>query len=208
MGGQTDFGVVVPVKLLDAAKSRLALPPEQRRRVALGDGRGHGVRSAGAARGWPRCWSSPTTRWRRATLAALGAGVTGDEPDAGLNAALAHGAERLRAEHPRLGVATLGSDLPALTPAVLGGGLAQVRARAVVADLDGTGTTLLAAAAGQELAPAYGPDSLAAHLASGAVLLGGVDERLRRDVDTLDDLAHAAALGLGPATRAAVGRPD
>jgi 2-phospho-L-lactate guanylyltransferase len=138
-------------------------------------------------------------------LAALGARVVPDDPDAGLNPALAHGVELLRAGSPQLGVATLSADLPALRAADLAAALADVPAgrRAFVADVDRTGTTLLAAGPGAELLPAYGPGSRATHLASGAVELEAA-ESLRRDVDTPDDLAAAVLLGVGPHTREAL----
>ncbi|MGW4498871.1 hypothetical protein ACWENR_09660, partial [Micromonospora sp. NPDC004336] len=41
--------------------------------------------------------------------------------------------------------------------------------------------------------------------ASGALALAGVWPSLRRDVDTADDLAAAARLGLGPTTAALAG---
>lgn len=49
-------------------------------------------------------------------LAGLGALVAGDEPDAGLNPALVHGAAVARAAHPGCGVGALSADLPALRP--------------------------------------------------------------------------------------------
>ena len=75
-----------------------------------------------------------------------------------------------------------------------------------MADAAGTGTVLLTASPGLDLAPSFGPDSQRAHLASGAVdltsLLGDQVAGLRRDVDTVDDLAAASLLGVGPATGA------
>jgi 2-phospho-L-lactate guanylyltransferase len=140
-----------------------------------------------------------------AVLAALGAWVVSDDPDAGLNPALVHGAELLRSHNPDLGVATLSADLPALQSTALAAALAlvPVGGRGFVADVTGTGTTLLAADVGAALLPTYGPDSRAGHLASGAVELPAA-AGLRRDVDTPEDLEAAAALGLGPHTAVAV----
>ena len=197
------YAVVVPVKVLAVAKSRLALPPVDRAALALAMALDT-VTAALACLLVEQVLVVTDDPLARATLHAAGARVVPDSPDAGLNAALAHGADLLRTGHPRLGVATLGADLPALTPAVLADALGRVRARVVVPDLDGTGTTLLAAAPGHPLDPAYGPGSCDAHVAGGAVVLHGVDVRLRRDVDTLADLADARALGVGPATTAAL----
>ena len=80
-----------------------------------------------------------------------------------------------------------------------------------VADHLGTGTTMYAAPAGL-FDPRFGLGSRAAHLAAGAREVLADVERLRRDVDTLDDLAALAGLGLlGPRTQqawAASARPD
>lgn len=136
-------------------------------------------------------------------LHALGARVVPDDPDAGLNPALAHGADLLRVGDPGLGVVTVSADLPALRPADLATVLAAVPpgGRAFVADSSGSGTTLLAASAPAPLAPAYGPGSRAGHEASGAVELAGTPA-LRRDVDTPADLRDAIALGVGERTAA------
>ncbi|HEX3201221.1 MAG TPA: PfkB family carbohydrate kinase, partial [Actinomycetes bacterium] len=53
----------------------------------------------------------------RAAMATAGARVLPDEPDAGLNPALAHGAAVAMRRFPRDGVALLSADLPALRPA-------------------------------------------------------------------------------------------
>jgi 2-phospho-L-lactate guanylyltransferase len=126
-----------------------------------------------------------------------------DEPDRGLNPALAHGA--LAAGAPA--VAALSSDLPALRPEELAAALAAAAAvpRGFVADAAGTGTTLLTAS-GVPLDPRFGRDSAAAHAASGARALDGDWPGLRRDVDTPADLRGAAGLGLGTATAALLPR--
>jgi 2-phospho-L-lactate guanylyltransferase len=142
-------------------------------------------------------------------LAKLGAGVVADEPGGGLNAALAHGAAVVRATRPARPVAALNADLPALRPAELTRVLAAATEfpRAFLADAAGIGTTLLAAAPGRELTPAFGMDSRARHRASGAVelRLDGVHS-VRQDVDTGDDLRAALALGVGPRTAAVAAR--
>jgi 2-phospho-L-lactate guanylyltransferase len=152
----------------------------------------------------------------RATVEAIGPGrpvvVVGDEPDAGLNAALAHGAALAARRWPGHGVAALSADLGALRAAELRTALlaaeptgAPGSGRAVLADAAGSGTVLLTAAPGVALRPAFGPDSRAAHVRSGArdltAALGASVPGLRRDVDTLADLRAALALGAGPATR-------
>jgi 2-phospho-L-lactate guanylyltransferase len=132
---------------------------------------------------------------------ALGATTVPDEPDRGLNPALAHGARSAGTG----AVAALSSDLPALRATELTAALAAAEQapRCFVADAAGTGTTLLTAL-GADLGPRFGRDSARAHRESGAVPLTGEWPGLTRDVDTAEDLAAAAALGLGPRTAALV----
>ena len=137
--------------------------------------------------------------FRSRAVSALGADVLPDEPAAGLNPALEHGAALLRAGDEAVGVATVSADLPSLRPADLAAVLAATTARAFVADAAGTGTTVLAAAPGHRLDPQYGPGSHRRHAASGAVQLVGA-AGARRDVDTPADLRDALALGVGPRT--------
>ena len=142
-------------------------------------------------------------------LAALGAAIIADEPGGGLNAALAHATRALRSARPALPVAALNADLPALRPVELSRVLdtAAEFPRAFLPDAATIGTTLLAAAPGRELRPAFGTESRARHRASGAVelTLTAVDS-VRQDVDTGDDLRSALALGVGPHTAAAAAR--
>ncbi len=74
-----------------------------------------------------------------------------------------------------------------------------------VADHEGVGTTMLAARSAAQLRPAFGVGSLARHLALGAVALeiNGVDG-LRSDVDDVEGLQAAIALGVGRRTAAVV----
>ena len=192
---------MVPVKRLSLAKSRLASYGDERRQaLALA----FACDVVFAACQVAKVLVVTDDDVAAVALSALGARVVADDPDAGLNPALTHGAELLRREDPSLGVATLSADLPALLPADLLAALAQVPegGRGFVADTGGSGTTLLAAGPGAVLLPAYGPDSRAGHLASGAAELDAA-EGLRRDVDTPADLEAAALLGLGRHTRLA-----
>ncbi|GAA2334429.1 hypothetical protein GCM10010170_013950 [Dactylosporangium salmoneum] len=102
-----------------------------------------------------------------------------------------------------LGVVALTADLPAMRPKDLESALVAAAGtghRAFVPDLEGTGTVLLAAPAGEALLPHFGPGSAAAHARSGATRLDGDWPSLRRDVDTAADLDAAARLGLGTHT--------
>lgn len=192
----------MPVKRLSLAKTRLgAYGDEHRRALALAFAADVVV----AARSVATVLVVTDDEEAAARLAALGARVCADDPDAGLNPALTHGADLLRSERVAMGVATLSADLPAMRSRDLADALAQVGAgqRGFVADVDGTGTTLLAAGEGAELAPAFGPGSRSGHLASGAVELRAAIG-LRRDVDTPADLQAAVLLGVGTSTARAV----
>jgi len=101
-------------------------------------------------------------------------------------------------------VAALTADLPALKPADLSAVLdaAARHARCYLADSTGIGTSLLAAGPGADLDPRFGYDSAAAHAADGAVAIDVPATSVRTDVDTIDELADASTLGLGPRTAA------
>ncbi|MCU1601444.1 MAG: cofC [Frankiales bacterium] len=186
------------MKRLDIAKSRLAAyGDEHRRRLALAFA-ADVVTAAALVATVLVVTDDPTAA---EVLSGLGARVVPDDPDAGLNPALEHGVELLREGSPDLAVATVSADLPALLAPDLAAVLGRVpmQGRGFVADLAGTGTTLLAAGPGVALAPAYGDASRSRHLSSGAVELVA-PESVRRDVDTPDDLEHAVELGVGPHT--------
>ncbi|MFE9537587.1 2-phospho-L-lactate guanylyltransferase [Streptomyces sp. NPDC006691] len=201
----------MPLKPLALAKSRLAaaVGDELRPRLALAFARD----TVAAALACPAVRDVAVVtddRLAGAELAALGARVVPDSPGAGLNAALAHGARRVRARRA-LPVAALNADLPALRPAELGRVLAAAGAfpRAFLADAAGIGTTFLSALPGKDLDPFFGGPSRTAHSASGAgeILLADV-ESVRRDVDTGADLRTALTLGVGPSTTALLGALD
>ncbi|GIH27020.1 2-phospho-L-lactate guanylyltransferase [Acrocarpospora phusangensis] len=139
-----------------------------------------------------------------ARLADLGAVVVAD-PDRGLNTALRAGfAEAVRLS-PGDPVAALQADLPALRPAELARALTAAGEfdESFVPDAPGTGTTLYATLAGIPFTPRFGGESRARHLAGGAKELALDDiPTVRRDVDTVEDLRTATALGLGPHTAA------
>jgi 2-phospho-L-lactate guanylyltransferase len=200
------WGLVVPVKRLALAKTRLrSYGDVLRAELALAFATDV-VTAALACPAVAELLVVTDDPRAAAVLSALGARVEPDDPDAGLNPALSHGAELLRAGRD-LGVAALSADLPALRPADLAAALAALRPgrRGFVADAGGTGTTLLAAPPGVELAPAYGPGSRAAHAASGGTELPAAPG-LRLDVDTPDDLREALRLGVGAATAAVAAR--
>lgn len=196
---------VVPVKPLTAAKSRLALPPADRMAIVVAMA-GDTVATAMATPGVDGVVVVTDDPVAAAALTPLGAQVVPEPPTGGLNAALTAGAAAIVAAVGSAAVAALLPDLPSLTSAVLGGALARAGAhpRAYVSDAASSGTTLLTAGPAVALGPSFGPGSSGRHACSGAVRLTGVDPRLRTDVDTVDDLAAAVRLGLGPRTAAAL----
>jgi 2-phospho-L-lactate guanylyltransferase len=200
------WAVVVPVKELPVAKTRLALAPGERAALALA--MAVDVVTAAVACADVAGVLVVTNDVRAAAaVEAAGARVVADTADAGLNPALADGARYARSYWPRDGVCALASDLPCLRPTELAEALGEAAAfgTAVLADARGDGSTLLTARPGVDLDPRYGASSLVAHVRAGArALPRGRWPSLERDVDTPDDLAAAVALGVGPATRAAL----
>jgi 2-phospho-L-lactate guanylyltransferase len=71
--------------------------------------------------------------------------------------------------------------------------------RSFVRDVDGSGTTLLAAGPGSPLRPLFGPGSAQLHLDSGARELDA-GTSLRCDVDSAADLHRCLQLGVGART--------
>lgn len=195
--------LVVPVKRLAAAKTRLGPPyVDHRRELALA----FALDTVTAALATPRVTAvlvvtdEPEAARR---LGAAGAQVVRDEPDAGLNPALAHGAAAAAAAHPDAGVGALSADLPALRPDELARALTRAaRCRtAFLRDAEGTGTTLVVARSADDLRPAFGADSARRHAAAGFCEISGADlASVRRDVDTAADLDAARELGVGPHT--------
>ena len=200
------WSLVVPVKVLAQAKSRLTgLSDERRSRLALAmaaDTIAAAIRAEAVAVVLVVTDDPEVSE----TAGDLGAIVLADEPAAGLNEALGHGAGYARNKWPDRGVAGLAADLPALRPEELTTALtATARLRvAFVPDAAGTGTTLYAVSPGAPFRPRFGRSSRRQHLADGTaeVAAGRQLAGLRRDVDTVDDLRLAAAIGVGPRTRA------
>lgn len=194
--------VLVPVKRLAQAKTRLAVADDARAALALAMA-ADTVQAALAAEMVAEVVVITSDPSAATALAALGARVIDDRPDAGLNPALTYGASVAR----NRSVAALSADLPALRPEHLDDALLRAAAhlRCVVADVEGAGTTLLTAQSVADFTPAFGTGSRARHLASGAVDLSAeVARALRTDVDTMAALDAAVALGVGARTAAAL----
>lgn len=209
MGGtHGDVGLIIAVKRLAAAKTRLApvFPAPTRESVVLA----MLVDTLTAANRVSAVHSiTVITPDDAATAAAtdLGARVLADptppdDPDP-LNSAIAAAARSVADSVSNIVV--LQGDLPALQAQELAEAISAARQhqRSFVADRLGTGTAALCAF-GAALEPRFGPDSAARHRRSGAIELTGAWPGLRCDVDTPADLAAARQLGVGPATARAI----
>jgi len=125
--------------------------------------------------------------------------VVSDSPRDSMNDALRRGAAACRRESPGTGIAALTGDLPALSSADLAAALAQASlfGSSFVPDAGGEGTTLLTALCASGFNPLYGPGSRLRHSHAGAMELEvPPGSGLRQDVDTLEDLALAQAIGV------------
>jgi 2-phospho-L-lactate guanylyltransferase len=207
-GASVDIGLIIAVKRLRAAKTRLAplVSGPVREEVVLA----MLVDTITAALAVPMVKSiTVVTPDDRAAEAAgdLGAQVLVDLTPEGhadpLNGALRAAEVAIRDQHAGVGV--LQGDLPALQPRELARALAGARAhrRSFVGDRHGSGTAALFAF-GTALEPRFGPDSARRHRDSGAIELTGGWPGLRCDIDTPDDLAVALELGVGTSTKRVV----
>lgn len=199
--------LTLPLKRLQRAKSRVLLPPDLRGSLALA----MALDTAEAVLGCPAVSAVRVVCADDIAAQAfdrLGCQVVRDPEDGGLNEVLAAECSHVRAVSPGSGFASLMADVPALRSADLSEALARAgrHPRSFVADASGGGTTLLAALPGAPYVPAYGPASSEAHRLGGSTplqLRRGTS--LRRDVDTLGDLARASADGVGPHTSRLLG---
>lgn len=211
----TDVALVVAVKRLSAAKTRLApmfvgARPGARAELVLAMLLDTLTAASAAA---PVTSITVVTPDDVAADAArsVGARVLVDPTPAGhddpLNAALRSAADALRNESAN--VAVLQGDLPALQPRELAQALSAARSggRGFVSDRHGTGTAALIAF-GTPLDPRFGVDSARRHADSGAVELTAPWPGLRCDIDTPDDLAAALRIGVGIATKRVVAELD
>lgn len=209
--GTSPAAAVVALKPSEHAKSRLQLVAPLRQRLAwtMALDTLHALAAV-----VPRVVvvSGQPALASRLGRAGLAASVLPEPAQTGMNAALTHGAERLRAEGFTSVLACVG-DLPALRPASVCRVLEVSRAfgRAFLADASGVGTTMLVAH-DAPLAPDFQGRSAARHRSGGAAalteeVLGEPMADARRDVDTEVDLVTAAGLGVGPFT-AALLTPD
>lgn len=201
----TDVALIIAVKRLAAAKTRLApiFSAPTREAVVLA----MLVDTITAASAIAPVTVVTPDEVAADAARALGAEVLADPTPAGhrnpLNYAIASAESELRVTTPNIVV--LQGDLPALQSQELAEALTSARGypRSFVSDRHGTGTAALFSF-GVALEPRFGADSAAHHRHSGAIELTGTWPGLRCDIDTSEDLLAARRLGVGPATSHAV----
>lgn len=197
------FGVVVPVKQVSVAKSRLRPLGDRARRDLVTAFAVDTVLAASECRIVEQVLVVTDDVQLARGLAELGVHAVPDGESGSLNATLQQGAAELLRRSPALAPVALCADLPALRPAELELALraAGQSSPAFVPDAAGVGTTLYTAPSLGDFDPRFGTGSRAVHLGYDVeeLALAGI-ESVRQDVDTPDDLRAAATLGLGPRT--------
>jgi 2-phospho-L-lactate guanylyltransferase len=211
--------VVVPVKSLTGAKTRLAPELGPAERAALARAFALDTIDAALAAGSVArvVVVSDEPAIELALRESPGVDVVPEVGPRGLAAAIAHGIavagvrddglDTRPSGATRPPVAVLLGDLPAMRSRDLDAAL-EAAARhplAFVPDAEGTGTTLATARTRVPFAPHFGADSAARHAAAGFADLvaahpAAIAPGLRRDVDTAAELGEAVALGVGPHT--------
>jgi 2-phospho-L-lactate guanylyltransferase len=206
-----DVGLVIAVKRLTAAKTRLApvFSAPTRESVVLAmliDT----ITAASAVPALSAITVVTPDEFAADAARQLGARVLTDPTPDGhrnpLNNAITAAEAAMREETSN--IVALQGDLPALQPQELAEAIVAARGyeRSFVGDRHGTGTSALFAF-GVALDPQFGTDSAKRHSHSGAIELTGAWPGLRCDIDTPDDLMVARRLGVGAATTQAIGRP-
>ena len=203
-----DWHVVIPVKGGPTAKTRLAVGRDEVRaaiaRAIAEDSVAAALEGMPAGRVVVATADPAVATWAAATGA-----IVVEDPALGLNAAVESGVRRV-AGGKGTGVspvAVLLGDVPALRPVDLQTALDACARhdRALVPDIDGTGTVLLTCLDARGLVPRFGPGSAAEHERLGYIRLDLDLPRLRTDVDDASSLTRALDLGLGPRTSVVVG---
>ncbi|WP_109505492.1 2-phospho-L-lactate guanylyltransferase [Nocardioides speluncae] len=199
----SSYAVLVPVKPLALAKSRLVGISDARRSALAAAFALDTVAVAAATPGVVGVLAVTDDFRFAAELAARGCAVIPDGVTGDLNGSLLQAAHEAVRRWPDAGVAAVCADLPALRATDLAAALRAVPEDrpGFVTDAAGRGTTTYAAALA-DFAPRFGPDSRDAHLDAGCAEIAGALASLRQDVDDPTDLAQARELGVGPATAA------
>jgi len=196
------YGVVIPVKPPAVAKSRLAPVGDAVRRELVA---AFAVDTITAVVECPLVSMVLVVTDDAAFasgLATLGVRVIPDGVTDDLNGSLELGAAELLRADPRVRLAAVFADLPALRADELTQALqaAHEGTMSFVADAHGTGTTTVMAPDLETFRPRFGPASRRAHLKAGAHEITLPLPGLRHDVDSPEDLRAVRRLGVGART--------
>ena len=206
----TRWTVIIPVKAWALAKARLGVSNERRVELA----RAFSLDVLHCVVDTPQVGqiivvtAEPELEARARTAGAL---ILNDRPllsGDSLNDAIRLGRSWALVNAPAEPIVVIPGDLPSLTPGALAEALEMMAdcETSFVPDAEDSGTTLLSAATPQLLRPLYGAASGRRHCAHGSPPIMNVDPRVRRDVDTMFDLACALQLGVGEETGQAAHR--
>ena len=196
-----DWMVLIPVKRFEDGKQRLGDRPD---RAALAEAFARDTLEAVAASARVRMVVVMTDDPYLVGDLRLPVAVTvRTQRLTGLNNAIGEGLRYAQESWPDYGQAVLLGDLPAMTTEDLDRTLelAEEVPLGLVPDAAGTGSVMITGQPGLPLLPAFGPGSANRHRDLGHRLLRASD-RLRRDVDTPEDLRVAVRLGVGAHTDA------
>lgn len=205
----TTWQVILPVKRLSEAKSRLAAPKGARAELVLAMARDT-LAAVESCDDVSRTWLLTADPSVVDALATAELGVLHETPHPStnaLNAAVTRAISELRARDGSTNVAIVVADLPALHPDELAAALthAAEHEASFVADADDIGTTAVMLGSHSTLMPTFGLQSGERHHAAKMVSVDA-GPGLRRDVDTLIALAAAQEIGVGPHTSAVIDR--
>jgi 2-phospho-L-lactate/phosphoenolpyruvate guanylyltransferase len=181
--------LLVPVKRLDLAKSRLEVAPDRRRAIArlLVE---QTLSIAGACVGVGG-FAVVTADEEVKVLVESRGGLVIHDPRESLNGALAAALDVLRCHAVERSVLVLVADLPCLTEHELDSILTVVERSAqprMIRDLTGIGTTSVSLPPGRSLSLTFGPSSANRFCAAGFVPIEDAPYGARADLDTTDDL--------------------
>ena len=199
--GSGPWTVAIALKGLAEGKSRLSQDLSRRERaelvVAMASDVVDAARSSAACGRILIVTPEPELAWRFGSDVV----VLPEQRASGLNDAYAR-AIRAAGHRP---LALVAADLPGLRPVdleLVAEAAEDIEGPVVVADCEGSGSTVLASTVARRLDPRFGSDSLRAHTATGATDVSpSCAPSLRHDIDTLASLASLSyGDPVGPAT--------
>jgi len=183
------LALIIPAKSLDLAKSRLGMPAEIRRTIAL-HLLDHTVRAALLCASVADIAVVTADPEIAAYSRALGAAVVDEGRAGNLNRALRLGRERARSLPGIEAIGYLMADLPLVTHGDITAVFDDYRHAGVpviVRDAAGTGTTMLIHERNRRPPLHFGQRSASAHGRAGYVVVAEHVSAIRSDMDTMED---------------------